>query len=269
MIHMRLFRIYLLSALLHLKEHLIYRASVLIWLFSMVLEPVVFMMVWRAVALAEGGSAGGHTQGTLTAYYLTMMVVNHLTFTWIMHEYAYRIREGVLAGQLLYPLHPIHRDITMNATYKLLGLALFLPALLLLGFFLHPEFHIEPWQALTFLPALALAAATRFLMEWALAQSAFWFIENSSINQAYYVTTMFFSGRVAPISMFPDWLSTVARYLPFWLSVAFPVETLLGSLTPDEVVSGMVVQTAWLAFFAGFVAWVWSRAVRRFGAVGG
>ncbi len=265
---MRLFRIYLLSALLHLKEHLIYRASMLIWLFSMVLEPVVFMMVWRAVVLAEGGSAGGHTEGTLTAYYLIMMVVNHLTFTWIMHEYAYRIREGVLAGQLLYPLHPIHRDVTMNATYKLLGLVLFIPALLLLSVFLKPEFQFEPWQFLAFLPTLTLAAAMRFLMEWAVAQTAFWCIENSSFNQAYYVATMFFSGRVAPISMFPDWLSAAARYLPFWLGVAFPVETLLGSLTPDEVMSGMVAQAAWLAFFAGFVAWVWSRAVRRFGAVG-
>ena len=266
---MRLFRIYLQSARLHLQIHFIYRVSVLIWLFSLVLEPVVFMMVWRAVALAEGGSAGGHTQGTLTAYFLTLMVVNHLTFTWVMHEYAYRIWEGILAGQLLYPLHPIHRDITDNATYKLLVLVVFVPALLLLGSYLQPEFNLELWQGLVFLPTLVMAAATRFLMEWALAQSAFWYIETSAINQAYYVTLMFFSGRVAPISMFPDWLSAAARYLPFWLSVAFPVETLLGSLTPDEVVSGMVVQAVWLAFFAGFVAWIWGCSVRRFGAVGG
>ena len=266
---MRLFRVYLLSARLDLQVHFIYRASVLIWMFSTMLEPVVFMMVWRAVVQAAGGSAGGHTQGTLTAYFLTVMVVNHLTFTWIMHEYAYRIREGVLAGQLLYPLHPIHRDFTNNATYKLLLLVVFVPTLPLLSHYLHPEFNLEPWQVLAFLPVLALAAAMRFLMEWTLAQSAFWYIESSAINQAYYVALMFFSGRVAPVSMFPDWLSATARYLPFWLSVAFPVETLLGNLTPEEVVSGMVVQTVWLAFFVGFVAWVWSRAVRRFGAVGG
>ena len=265
---MRLLRVYLQSARLHTQAHIIYRASIMIWLFSMLLEPVVFMMVWRAVAVAEGTTVGGHTQATLTAYFLVLMVVNHLTFSWIMHEYAYRIQHGILAGLLLYPLHPIHRDITDNVTYKLLVMVVVGPVLVVLSVLLQPEFNFEAWQVLAFVPALLLAAATRFLMEWTLAQSAFWYIETGAFSQAYMVILMFFSGRLGPIDMFPDWLAAIARYLPFWLSVAFPVETILGNLTPNEILSGIALQAVWLTIFVAIVTLVWNLAIRRFGAVG-
>ena len=266
---MRLFRIYLQSARLDLQLQFAYRASALIWLFSMLLEPIVFMMVWRAVALAQGGTTEGYSQGGITAYFLTLMVVNHLTFTWIMHEYAYRILEGKLSGLLLLPLHPIHRDITLNFSYKLLVMVVVVPLLALLSFYLKPEFELELWQVFAFIPSLVLAAATRFLMEWLLALSAFWYIETSSFNQAYMVTLMFFSGRLAPIAMFPEWLSEVAQYLPFWLTVAFPVELLLGILAPRDAIQGMLLQCFWMGLFVVSVSWVWNRAVYRFGAVGG
>jgi len=45
-----------------------------------------------------------------------------MTFTWIMWEYDYRIREGLLSPVLLRPVHPIHADIADNISSKLVTL---------------------------------------------------------------------------------------------------------------------------------------------------
>ena len=83
-----------------------YRAANLIWLIGAVLEPVIYLAVWDTVAKAQGGSVEGFTTSDFAAYFIALMVVDRLTFTWIMWEYEFMIREGTLARRLMRPLHP-------------------------------------------------------------------------------------------------------------------------------------------------------------------
>ena len=78
-----------------------YRAANLIWLIGAVLEPVIYLIVWDTVAQVQGGEVGGFTGSDFAAYYLALMVVDRVTFTWIMWEYEFMIREGILARRLL------------------------------------------------------------------------------------------------------------------------------------------------------------------------
>jgi ABC-2 type transport system permease protein len=88
-----------------------YRAALIIWLLGQVLDPVIYLIVWSTVSTSSGGSVGGYTTGDFAAYFLVLMVVNNLTYTWIMWEYEYRVREGSLSTALLRPVHPIHADV--------------------------------------------------------------------------------------------------------------------------------------------------------------
>ena len=54
------------------------------------------------------------------AYFIVLMLVDHVTYTWIMYEYEYRVREGMLSPALLRPVHPIHADIADNVSSKVL-----------------------------------------------------------------------------------------------------------------------------------------------------
>ena len=54
------------------------------------------------------------------AYFIVLMMVNHVTFSWIMFEYDYRVRQGTLSFALLRPVHPIHADIADNVSFKLI-----------------------------------------------------------------------------------------------------------------------------------------------------
>jgi ABC-2 type transport system permease protein len=246
-----------------------YRASLVIWLIGQVLDPVIYLIVWSTVSVASGGAVGGYTTGDFAAYFLVLMVVNNLTYTWIMWEYEYRVREGLLSAALLRPVHPIHADIAENLSSKAISSPFILLTAVLLGLAFQPTFHFEGWAVVAFLPAGALAFVLRFLVEWTLAQAAFWTTRVSSLNQLYFVAMLFLSGQVAPLSLFPPAVQTLAALLPFRWMISFPVELLLGKLTPQETAVGFAAQAAWIVVAIVLLRVVWRAGVRVYSAVGG
>src|SRR5690349_19041509 len=74
-----------------------YRGGILIWLVSLVTTPLVSLVVWTTVARENGGSAGGFTSGEYAAYFIAVMIVNNLTFTWIMWEMEWRVKNGMFS----------------------------------------------------------------------------------------------------------------------------------------------------------------------------
>src|SRR3990170_2720903 len=246
-----------------------YRAALVIWLISQVLDPLIYLIVWSTVAEASGGSVAGYTTGDFAAYFIVLMVVNHLTFTWIMWEYEYRVREGTLSAALLHPVHPIHADIAENLSSKAVSTPGILLAALILSLIFHPTLHFVGWAVAAFLPAVSLAFLLRFFVEWTLAQCAFWTTRVSALNQMYFVAILFLSGQVAPLTLFPPAVQTVAALLPFRWMISFPVELLLGNLTPQEALTGFAAQAAWIAVSLVLLRIVWRAGVRVYSAVGG
>jgi ABC-2 type transport system permease protein len=246
-----------------------YRASLVIWLLGTVLRPVIYLVVWSAVARSTGGSTGGYTPQDFAAYYIILMVVDQLTFTWVMWEYDYRIRMGELSAMLLRPIHPVHGDIADNLTYKLLSLVLMGPVVALLVWFFTPAFRFEWWSVALFVPALGLAFIGRFLLGWALAMIAFWTTRITAINSSFFALELFFAGQIAPLALLPAALRGVATVLPFRWLLAFPVELLQGVLTPREALIGLGMQLFWVVAIAVLMQTVWRAGVRRYAAFGG
>jgi ABC-2 type transport system permease protein len=245
-----------------------YRVMLVIWLIGLVLQPLMYLVVWATVARSQGGEAGGFTAGGFAAYFLVLMIVNQLTFTWVTEVTEFRVREGEFSPLLLRPVHPIHADLAENLTYKLLTLTLVFPIALLLGVSFGAELSPPGWAVAAFVPALGLAVALRFVADWLVALLAFWVTRMTGINQTYYVLTIFLTGQVAPLSLFPGPVRVVAAVLPFRWMVAFPVELLLGRLTAGEALVGFGAQAVWLAVLVAVLPRAWRAGVRRYSAVG-
>jgi viologen exporter family transport system permease protein len=245
-----------------------YRASLVIWLVWTVMESVIYLVVWSTVARSSGGQVGTYDPAGFAAYFLATMVVTQLTFTWVMHEFEYRVRQGQLSPLLLKPLHPIHGDIAENVTYKVLTSVVLIPALALLAWAFRPALHPEPWMVAAFLPAVVLAFFLRFLSGWTLALAGFWTTRVEAINQVYYLAMLFLSGQMVPLSLLPGPVQALAAALPFRWMVAFPVELLLGRVTPEATLAGYGIQLAWLALHGAAATVVWRSGLRRYAAVG-
>jgi ABC-2 type transport system permease protein len=245
-----------------------YRASLFIWMIGQVLEPLVYLIVWSIVSNGSGGSVGSYTTKDFAAYFIVLMLVNQVTYTWIMYEFEYRVREGILSFALLKPVHPIHSDIADNLSSKLITL----PIMIVIAVGLAVAFHayVSPplWAVGVFILALLLAFLVRFLLEWTLAQAAFWTTRVSAINQTYFVLMLFLSGQIAPLTLLPHTVQVVAAILPFRWLISFPVEILLGRLTPVEALMGLGAQVAWLIVSIVLVRVIWRVGVRVYSAVG-
>src|SRR5262245_4102002 len=107
-----------------------YRASGAIWMIWSILEPVIYLIVWSTVAREQGGTVQGFGPRDFAAYYMVLFVVNHLTFSWVMHDMQFRIQFGHLSFALMRPLHPLHSDLCENVAYKLVILVMTKPALI-------------------------------------------------------------------------------------------------------------------------------------------
>lgn len=245
-----------------------YRASLIIWLVYTLLEPTIFLVVWSAVAQATGGQVGGYSPNEFAAYYIVSMWVGHLTFTWVMHEFEFRIRQGQFSPKLLRPIHPIHADIADNLSYKVLTLVVLLPATIVMALLFQPSVHPPRWALAAAVPALALAFVARFSVGWTLALAAFWTTRVNAVNQVYFSVFMFTSGTMFPLSLLPGWLNSVTWLLPFRWMVAFPTELALGRLTPRDALVGLGMQAFWCAVVLLLLSRIWRQAVRRYTAVG-
>ncbi|MBI2855102.1 MAG: ABC-2 family transporter protein [Chloroflexi bacterium] len=245
-----------------------YRASLLIWMIGQVLEPLVYLIVWSVVSASSGGSVGSYTTADFAAYYIILMVVNQVTYTWIMYEFEYRIREGGFSFALLKPVHPIHSDIADNVSSKVITLPVMILIAAGLGVVFHASISPAPWAVAMFIPVLLLAFLVRFLLEWTLAQAAFWTTRVGAINQLYFVLMLFLAGQIAPLTLLPSPLQAAAAVLPFRWLISFPVELLLGRLSPGETLVGLGAQVAWLVVSIVLMRIVWRAGLRTYTAVG-
>ncbi|MGH2560715.1 MAG: ABC-2 family transporter protein, partial [Thermomicrobiales bacterium] len=167
-----------------------YRGAIAIWLLSLVSAPVISLVVWTTVARGNGGSAGGFTTGEYAAYFIAVMVVNNMTFSWIMWEMEWRVKNGFFSPVLLRPMHPIHADLVQNLTFKALTLVAMMPIVVVLAAYFDAEFGTGVRDALVFIPVLVGAMTVRFLCEWSVSLAALWITRTVTLNQLYGTLTM-------------------------------------------------------------------------------
>ena len=243
-----------------------YRIALLIWMLAHITEPLIHLVVWTTVA--GSGRVAGYAAADFAAYYIALFIVNHATFTFIIYEYEYEIREGRLSAKLLKPLTPMHMYLADNISWKLLSTTVTLPVAALLAWHFQPALPPAGLQIALFVPALVLAFGVRWLLEYTLALAAFWTTRVAACNSVYHLVFWFLAGMVAPNALLPDWLQAVAAVLPFRWMLAFPIEVLLGRLETAAIVQGLLIQCLWLGLAYGLHRFVWAIGVRRYSAVG-
>jgi ABC-2 type transport system permease protein len=263
----RLWDYYRIQGVISVAVRLQYRVALMIWMIEIVLEPTIYLVVWQTAA-GDGSIAGYDARG-FAAYYIAIMIVQHITNSWEMYEYEYYINQGYLSGVLLRPFHPIHEHIVGNISYKLMMLVILIPAVIIVSLIFQPAFDAPTWAVLAFFPALILGGALAFLMGYVVALAAFWTVRTMAINNLYYLVMLFCSGQLAPLDVLPAPLQAITSALPFRWMVSFPVETLLGRLTPQETLLGFGAQVAWLAVIYGLFQVAWRESIRHYGAVNG
>lgn len=245
-----------------------YRANLIMYLAYWLVGPIVYLAVWTTIA-REQGSVNGMTANDFAAYYLTLLPVDIITSSIVIHVLAYKIQEGSISNELMQPVHPVLTNtLTNNIAFKVLNLIVFVPIWIVLVLLFQPQFTYT-WQSMLLaVPALIIGFITRFLMDSCITLIAFWTTRVWSIQQFDYAIAALLNGSFVPLALMPAWVQTIAQVLPYQLSVSFPVLLLLNKLTPEQIALNYALGIFWTVVLFGLFMLMWKRAIRQYSAVG-
>lgn len=131
------------------------------------------------------------------------------------------------------------------------------------------RFPAGPGTWLLFLLAVALAVVVSFGLRMLVACSAFWLLDQNGVRNLAMVFSMFLSGLVVPLVLFPGWTRDVVMTLPWAGFVQVPVDIWLGRRAGVDAVLGLVFQAGWSVVLLGLCRLVLGRAERKLVVQGG
>ena len=98
---------------------------------------------------------------------------------------------------------------------------------------------------------------------------SFWVYE---ISSWYYTLTFaieFLAGGLFPLTLLPDQVRGVCKYLPFQYMIYYPAQTLLMDINRDELVLYFFVLTGWIVVFALLLKILWRNGIKHYELIGG
>jgi ABC-2 type transport system permease protein len=246
-----------------------YRTANYFWMLGMIAEPVIYLVVWTTIADQQGGSVQGLTAGYFAAYYIVWTLVRNMNIVFGAPYWEYRIREGDLNRDLLRPVLPLHYDIAWFAGWKVVMIVLWLPIAFGLSLVFDPTLDPRPAEIVTFAIAIWGAYLIRTMLQESLGMLCFWTTRGAAIFDLYMTVELLLSGRLVPLPLMPDWVQDIAMFLPFQWAFYFPIESLVGDLSNEELARGLLVQLLWILVGLAIFRVAWRFAIRRYSAVGG
>jgi ABC-2 type transport system permease protein len=246
-----------------------YRTANYFWMLGMVAEPVIYLVVWTTIAEQQGGSVQGLSAGYFAAYYIVWTLVRNMNIVFGAPFWEERIREGELNRDLLRPVLPLHWDIAFFAGWKVVVIVLWIPLAIGLSLVFDPALHPRPLEVAVFAVAIWGAYLLRTMFQEALGMLCFWTTRGAAIFDLWMTTELLLSGRLVPLPLMPDWAQDLSLFLPFQWAFYFPIESLVGDLSDEELLRGLGAQLLWI--LVGFVIFrvAWKHAIKRYSAVGG
>jgi ABC-2 type transport system permease protein len=259
---------YLVRGRTEIQSQLQYRAATYFWMIGMLAEPIVYLVVWTTIAEEQGGSINGISTGEFAAYYIVWTLVRNMNIVFTPYGWEWRIREGQLSAALLRPLHPLHDDLAGFAGWKPVVILMWLPVAVLLWLAFDPVLDPTLLEACVFFFAIWGAYLIRTMFMAILGMITFWTTRVSAVFEIFIAAELLLSGRLVPMPLMPGWVQDVAGFLPFQWSFYFPINALVGDLSPRELFGGLAMQAFWFAVLTGMTLFVWRFAIRRYSAVG-
>jgi ABC-2 type transport system permease protein len=247
-----------------------YRAATIAGIFTNSVFGFIRASILVAVAHARPGAGGLSVKGFVTFSVLSQALTSYVGIFGDGDEISERVRTGDVVTDLYRPadfqLWWLAADVG-RGVFQLLGRGLPIVAVGALVYGLQAPASIA--ACALFAVSLVAALLTGFGLRFLVALSAFWLFDTRGTRQLTDTLTMFFSGLLVPLSLFPAGLEHLGRLLPFAGLVQTPTDVFLGTVTGWDAVARVAFQFAWaLALLAGG-RYVMTSATRRVVIQGG
>lgn len=254
------------------RRYSTYRAATLAGVFTNCVFGVIYSFAYLAL-WRQNPTAGGYDATDAVTYVWLGQALLMTVALWgggTTDDLAERIRSGDVAIDLYRPVGLVRWYLAADlgrSAYHLLarGVGPTIVGALLFDIRMPPG----PWAALAFGACLPLAVTVSFGLRFLVASTAFWLLDDSGAKVLSGALAIFFSGLMLPLVLFPGWLGTLARALPWSAFIQVPNDIWLGHHAGWSLLAALGFQAAWAAALLGCCRLVLAAATRRVVVQGG
>ena len=246
-----------------------YRVRFFTSLLSGLVQVLILYYIWHVVYGARE-QLNGFTHPQMVTYILISYAVGNLYGFYAELSISASIRDGSVATALIRPL-----DYQLACFFESLGNVVLEGSLialivLALGFGVFKiDLPPDMVAALFFCASLVLSLLVNFASGYIAGLVSFWTTGIFGFVNAKRFVSGFFSGALVPLAFFPDWLRTVALWLPFHATVHLPVSIYLGQTKGVDAVRALLVQIVWVIVLWSAGRLLWSQAAKKVTIHGG
>ena len=180
-----------------------YRGVAFINVLGFLIEPVVYLIVWRTVA-EQGGPINGYGVEEFTSYYIVWTLVRVFNLALAPGAWDWWVRSGRISNDLLHPVDPYHRNLAGFAGAKIIWIMLWVPVAVGLVLLFRPEFSPDVLELVTFFVAAWAGYVIRFNVLWVLGLVSFWTTRAQALVEVVVALELLLSGRLVPMAIMPE-----------------------------------------------------------------
>ena len=227
----------------------------------------IFIQLWTVVYGTEAEVIEGFTLGMMIWYLvLTESIVTSPGR--LIEDIGAEVQSGTIAQHLLKPYHYLlfKYVTTMGSTVLRFVMTFIIGALL--AFFFVGGIKVTLWSVPIIILSLFLALTLHYAFMAAIGVMAFWLEDAESLYLLYQKTIFVFGGMFMPLDIFPAWLESVSKALPFSYVAYYPAH-LAVRFDVNEAISVVGMQIVWISVLS-VIAWALYRfCVKRITINGG
>ncbi len=233
---------------------------------------VIPYFLWRAIFDASPNEEiGGYTLSGMVLYYILAALLGRvIQGPDLALTLANDIYQGELSRYLVYP--------TSYALFKYAQhLGAHFPGLVQITVFgtlfaltldFPSEITVTTWAVVRCAVSVAVANLLAFLLTYPVQTVAFWADNVWSLSVLMRFVGSLLGGLFLPLSLFPTWSHTLLSWLPFPYLFSYPVNTLLGKISPQEWAQGILIALCWCGVLILFGRALWRRGELTYSGVG-
>lgn len=250
------------------KEGLYYRFDLLLYIFNYIVEITVYVFIWLAI-YNNGSQIEGMSFEQITTYYILVVSLNPI-ITWGVNEImGHSIRDGEVLRELLNPISYFNYyfGIRLGELIEsvIIGILTFGICAILFGVIL-PQGILN---FILFVVVIALAVIIVYFFELILGMSAFYTNSVWGVEILKRAVLNIFSGMIAPITLFPDFLRKIAEFLPFKDCIYTPINIYFGNISNIEIFQIIIKQLIWIVVLYIIAKFLFNKAIKNITVNGG
>lgn len=227
------------------KEGFIYKTASFFSIVNRLIEISIYLFVWKAV-YSSSGSIEGMEFSNMVIYYVITFSISHIMYFGTNEEMGEKIRNGTITMELLYPISYMdyYFSYKLGNTLRQVVLVV-IPTFIITTLLFSVNININLINFGQFIIILMLAIVNVFFIEFIFGMVAF--VTNSlwGLQTLKNSLIMIFSGAIAPITLFPQFMQVIMEKLPFVDFIYSPVNALIGNVDFIEFVNIIFRESIW------------------------